>query len=70
MQTSSETWPAFVRFAAWPDAPGWDTFTVVSGYTVAPAGRARIRVVYHVLGVLEGEEARAEPRDKVVVYRS
>src|SRR5262245_5616733 len=69
MQTSSETWPKFVRYAAWPDAPGWDTFTIVSGYTIASAGRSRVRVVYHVLGALEGEVARAEPRDVTVEYR-
>lgn len=69
MQTSSETWPKFVRYAAWPDAPGWDTFTIVAGYTVASAKGSRVRVVYHVLGALEGETARAEPRDVTVDYK-
>jgi hypothetical protein len=68
-QTASETWPSFARYAVWPDAPGWDTFTIVAGYTVSAAGPARVKVVYHVLGVLEGEQARAERREQTVVYR-
>lgn len=67
-QTASETWTRFARYAVWPDAPGWDTFTIVSGYTVEPRGRTSVRVVYHVLGALEGEEAREERRDKTVEY--
>lgn len=68
MQTDSDTWRSFAQYATWPDAPGWDGFTIVSGYTVSPAGPARVKVIYAVLGVLEGEEARAAPRPKEVVY--
>jgi hypothetical protein len=68
MQTDSDTWPWFARYATWPDAPGWDTFTIVAGYTVSPAGPSKARVVYEVLGVLAGEEARAEPGPEEVVY--
>lgn len=71
-QTSSDTWNNVAQFTVWPDAPGWDTFTIVSGYTVGPVRQyrnsAKIHVTYTVLGVLEGETAKAESRTKTVVY--
>jgi hypothetical protein len=72
-QTDSDTWPRLARYATWPDAPGWDTFTIVTAYRVSPLSRtaraARVRVVYDVAGVLAGEEARAEPRTETHVFR-
>jgi len=72
-QTASKTWPSLAQYAVWPDAPGWDTFTIVAGYTVSPLRRtarsASIRVVYDVLGVLEGDEARETPERPAVIYR-
>jgi hypothetical protein len=72
-QTASETWPKLAQYAVWPDAPGWDTFTIVTGYTVSrgrhTARSATVRVVYDVLGVLEGEEARRTPERPTVLYR-
>jgi hypothetical protein len=72
MQTASETWHQLAQYAVWPDAPGWDTFTIVSGYTVSPARQtsrsAKVRVVYDVLGVLEGEVARRTPERPTVFY--
>ena len=71
-QTASETWPKLAQYAVWPDAPGWDTFTIVAGYTVSRVRQtsrsARVRVVYDVLGVLEGEVARKTPERPTVVY--
>ena len=71
-QTASETWQKLAQYAVWPDAPGWDTFTIVSGYTVSrmrhTTRSARARVVYDVLGVLEGEVARRTPERPTVIY--
>ena len=70
--TSSETFPSLRQYAVWPDAPGWDTFTIVSGYRTAAIGRntrrATVRATYDVLGVLEGEEAKETPKEQVVEY--
>ncbi len=71
--TSSETFPTLIQYATWPDAPGWDTFTIVSGYRTAPLGRptsrrAKVRATYAVLGVLEGEEAKETPKEQIIDY--
>ena len=71
-QTASKTWRELAQYAVWPDAPGWDTFTIVSGYTVSRVRQtsrsAKVRVVYDVLGVLEGEVARRTPERPTVIY--
>lgn len=55
--TSSEGWPTISPLFVWPDAPGWDTFTVVRRYTVGAekkVGRtATVPVEYEVAGVLD-----------------
>lgn len=71
--TDSDTFPNLKQYAVWPDAPGWDTFTIVSGYRTAPLGRptsrrAKVRATYAVLGVLEGEEAKETPKEQIIDY--
>ena len=72
-QFLGEHWDRFVQYATWPDAPGWDSATVVSGYTVTPVWKgsrtARVKVVYHVVGTLDGEDAKAREAAETHVYK-
>ncbi len=55
--TSSEGFQAMSPLFDWPDAPGWDTFTVISDYALAKphivGKRATVLVTYTVLGELD-----------------
>lgn len=55
--TSSEGWPTISPLFVWPDAPGWDTFTVVRSYKVGAAketgNTATVPVTYILAGILD-----------------
>lgn len=73
--TSSEGWPTISPLFVWPDAPGWDTFTVVRGYTVGTEKKvgktATVPVQYEVAGVLDSTPRfrPAKVKKVTVVYR-
>lgn len=73
--TSSEGWPTISPLFVWPDAPGWDTFTVVRGYTVGAEKKvgntATVPVQYEVAGVLDSTPRfrPAKVKKVTVVYR-
>jgi hypothetical protein len=54
--TATDMWPMVM----WPDAPGWDVFTVIAEYKIAPAtihgSHATAWVRYTVLGTLSQKQ--------------
>ncbi len=68
--TSSEGWPTISPLFVWPDAPGWDTFTVVRSYKVGEARKlgnaATVPVIYDVAGTLDSTPRFRPARVKTV----
>jgi hypothetical protein len=71
---SSAGWPSISPLFVWPDAPGWDTFTVVRSYTVGKATQvgntARVPVTYELIGTLDSTPrfVRAKVTKQTVVF--
>jgi len=53
---------------AWEDEPGWDTYTLVSGFQITGAkeskDEAKISVVFSVVGRMSGDGPIKEERKK------
>jgi len=68
----SDTFPQVQRFTVWPDAPGWDTFTVVKSYDIDEVGwtgnKASVQITYHVLGTLSAFTFTPKPADEIVSF--
>ncbi|CAN5559621.1 hypothetical protein BH09VER1_BH09VER1_38630 [soil metagenome] len=69
---SSETFPRLIRYAVWPEAPGWDTVTVITSFSIGDAkvsgSKAKIRVSYNVLGQLANDTFKKAPATETVTY--
>lgn len=69
---SSETFPNLIRYAVWPEAPGWDTITVIHSFSIGEAKingqKARVPVKYHVLGRMENDTFKPAPAVEEVTY--
>lgn len=69
---SSETFPRLIRYAVWPDAPGWDTVTVIKSFSIldtAVSGhKAKVKVVYSVLGQLGNDTFKKAISSEAVTY--
>lgn len=62
--------PWFLDVVAWPDEPGYDSYTVISGYEVTPlsadSSTARVRVDYRRVGYVRTTGARSVEFDQSI----
>lgn len=69
---SSETFPRLIRYTAWPDAPGWDTVTVIKSFAILDAvvngNKAKVKVAYSVLGLLANDTFKKAIASEAVTY--
>jgi hypothetical protein len=69
---SPSTWPELGRLTNYPQAPKWDSFTVIDRYeiekTLEGHTRAQIRVTYHPLGQLSDHFTPDTKPEHVVFY--
>ena len=79
--TNSEGFHEMSPLFVWPDAPGWDTFTVINDYAIGKprihGARASIVVTYTVLGELDStpsfrpaDQSHKKERVEYVLLRS
>jgi|HubBroStandDraft_6_1064221.scaffolds.fasta_scaffold06445_2 hypothetical protein len=65
---SSGTWKRVSSLVSWEDEPGWDTYTVVSGFQISSEKQsqdaATISVVFSVVGTMSGDGPLKEERKK------
>lgn len=66
-----ETWPELGQYTTSPQAPKWETFTVIDRYelgkTVEGHTRAQVHVTYHPLGQMS-DKFTADTKPEVVVF--
>ena len=69
---SSETFPRLIHYAVWPDAPGWDTITVIKSFaildTTVSGNKAKVKVVYGVLGQLGNDTFKKAIASEAATY--
>lgn len=69
---SSETFPRLIRYTAWPEAPGWDTVTVIKSFaildTTVNGHKAKVKVVYSVLGQLGNDTFKKAISSETATY--
>lgn len=67
------TVPDVLKYTTWEDAPGYDTFTVMTSYDIGEVGydggKAFVNITYHIVGTISG--MKFTPRkasDKTVTF--
>jgi hypothetical protein len=69
---SSDTFKQLVRYAVWPDAPGWDTFTVIKSYAIGEVGwtgkKASVQITYDVVGTFSALTFTPKPEKEAISF--
>jgi hypothetical protein len=69
-----QTNPWFLDVVAWPDEPGYDSYTVISGYVATPlsadSSTARVRVDYRRAGYVRTTGARSVEFEQSIATES
>lgn len=72
MGLSSDTCQEIFKYAVWPEAPGWDTFTVVRSYEIQKTSPSKdgvnVKVEYLLAGEMRGEEFIPKNKKEGVTY--
>jgi hypothetical protein len=67
-----ETAPALLKYTAWKETPGWDSFTVIRSYDIGEVGytgnKGSVQITYHVVGEVSGPEFTSKTADEVVTF--
>lgn len=73
MGLSSDTCQEIFQYAVWPEAPGWDTFSVIRSFEIQKTSPTKdgvnIKVEYLLAGEMRGEEFVPRNKKEGVTYK-
>ena len=67
-----ETADAVLKYTAWKETPGWDSYTVIKSYDIGEVGhtgnKASVQITYHVVGQVSGPEFTPQTDKEEVTF--
>jgi len=67
-----DTADAVLKYTAWKETPGWDSYTVIKSYDIGEVGhtgnKASVQITYHVVGQVSGPEFTVKSSEEKVTF--